>query len=199
MKLLRGQWFCTLAIHLLSHLARAAERQECCWVITSQRAALLHYVLQLQSTETFVIQSGKLRTGHAERKMVVCIWSCVCESNRVCMRWSLCASEGKTVCVCILRVGIISISTQPIQEMNRNLIHQLLRLPIIFNEYCFSNQGLDLLTPVERSKHDAYKNSLTCSAASAQGNQHDFFMLDTKESGNGAGLEQLCLPDMAFI
>lgn len=33
----------------------AAERQECCWVITSQRAALLHYVLQLQSTETFVI------------------------------------------------------------------------------------------------------------------------------------------------
>lgn len=34
---------------------RAAERQECCWVITSQRAALLHYVLQLQSTETFVI------------------------------------------------------------------------------------------------------------------------------------------------
>lgn len=28
--------------------------------------------------------------------------------------------------------------------MNRNLIHQLQRLPIIFNEYCFSNQGLDL-------------------------------------------------------
>lgn len=34
---------------------KAAERQECCWVITSQCAALLHYVLQLQSTETFVI------------------------------------------------------------------------------------------------------------------------------------------------
>lgn len=73
MKLLRGQWFCTSAIHLLSHLRRAVERQECCWVITSQRAALLHYVLQLQSTETFVISFGKLRAGHAERKMVVCI------------------------------------------------------------------------------------------------------------------------------
>lgn len=46
--------------------------------------------------------------------------------------------------------------------MNRNLIHQLQRLPIIFNEYCFSNQGLDLdlLTRVERSLHDAYRNML---------------------------------------
>lgn len=52
MKLLRGQWFCTLAIHLVPELAG---RQECCWVITSQHAALLHYVLQLQSSETFLI------------------------------------------------------------------------------------------------------------------------------------------------
>ena len=67
--------------------------------------------------------------------------------------------------------------------MNRNLIHQLQRLPIIFNEYCFSNQGLDLdlLTLVEWEyfcMHDAYTNILSaehcgifkCSAATAQGN-----------------------------
>lgn len=81
MKLLRGQWFCSLAIHLLSP-REAAERRECCWVITSQRAALLHYVPQLQSSETSVIQSGKRRAGHAERKMAVRARTCVKQSER---------------------------------------------------------------------------------------------------------------------
>ncbi len=47
--------------------------------------------------------------------------------------------------------------------MNRNLIHQLQRLPIIFNEYCFSNQrlDLDLLKLVEHFLHDEYRNTLS--------------------------------------
>lgn len=77
--------------------------------------------------------------------------------------------------------------------MNGNLIHHLQILPVIFNEHCFSKRGLDFLTLVERSVHDAYKNirsrhrsSSTCSAASARKSTwllHAWFQWEGKESG----------------